>query len=84
MTKLFYAFVFPITTAITPPIIAADTASKAIGIAKFEFSVTVAEACIKKFMLSAHNSPIRNPALRPVLNVLICAQRLKIKANVNA
>jgi len=66
----------PITAAITPPIIAADAVSIATGIIKSIFRAAVEEACIKKFELNVNSSPIKNPALRPVPKVLICAQRL--------
>lgn len=75
MTKLFYAFVFPVTTAITPPIIAADTASIATSNKKSESKLDPDEY-MKKFMLSVHSRPIKNPALAPKLKVLMFAHRL--------
>ena len=74
----------PITAANTPPIIAAEAVSIATGIIKSMLRDAVDEACIKKFVLKVNQRPIKNPALSPVLNVLICAQRLKINANVKA
>ena len=71
------------TKAITPPMMAADTVSIAIIIAKLE-SKTPSEELIKKFTLSDHRRPIKKPALAPELNVVMCAQRLKMSANVKA
>ena len=75
--------VFPITKAIIPPIMAADTESIAIIITKLESKIPE-EELIKKFTLSDHRSPIKKPALAPESKVLMCAQRLKISANVKA
>ena len=62
---------------------AADTVSIAMDIAKLEAKTSI-EAYMKKFILSDHRSPIKNPALAPESKVLMCAQRLKMSANVNA
>lgn len=54
---------------------AADTASIATSNKKFE-SKLVPDEYMKKFMLSVHRRPIKNPALAPELKVLMFAQRL--------
>lgn len=54
---------------------AADTASIATISKKLE-SNSDEDEYMKKFTLNDHRRPIRKPALAPVLNVLMFAQRL--------